>query len=559
MEDPLLVEPERLKKWFVELSRQSLAPFTDQYLDKHRAALWLLDRQLLSEANSLLQLPRPVLYSYQADTTSFKTRVQTDTRGNSEQHSLHRRGRELAELLSEKAFLKTIGDDGIAVFMVLCSCARILRDGKTADVHFTALLEFGRKLILEHRWAITLRHHCYDRAVFEPVMRRVIAHRAARYAPEMELLGIVERYEQEPLDIVTGIACAAHDASNSLKWGVARMLREPTWVDDLFIGIESLRNSYVSLYAHLDEHLAKVVLFDGEQTEDFTRKWWSFMGVCVSWLDLFAEVRPYSQGGFLHVNPALLHEEEEVKKTIHSKKGYIEGICSAARLEMYFLDAAADIITDVVHDNVLNCLPTSTLKEHPSLDKSIVKLSELQRSQLVRRSTSVLESELVSIKTLLLNMQRGMSPTVDGTVSEFYKTVVDRCSNFFNNTLWEPAEKGPSERPYLSGKAAKTNYFEHLAAKTAEDHGSVTAHDIELLRPYWWLLIPDEVISTQKYLQAAIKKATDSGKISGASSAKATSVSPAKPGAQKPKRKDASSSSSYGAADKKAALMRLFR
>jgi hypothetical protein len=48
MEDPLLVEPERLKKWFVELSRQSLAPFTDQYLDKHRAALWLLDRQLLS-------------------------------------------------------------------------------------------------------------------------------------------------------------------------------------------------------------------------------------------------------------------------------------------------------------------------------------------------------------------------------------------------------------------------------------------------------------------------------------------------------------------------------
>jgi hypothetical protein len=309
MEDPLLVEPERLKKWFVELSRQSLAPFTDQYLDKHRAALWLLDRQLLSEANSLLQLPRPVLYSYQADTTSFKTRVQTDTRGNSEQHSLHRRGRELAELLSEKAFLKTIGDDGIAVFMVLCSCARILRDGKTADVHFTALLEFGRKLILEHRWAITLRHHCYDRAVFEPVMRRVIAHRAARYAPEMELLGIVERYEQEPLDIVTGIACAAHDASNSLKWGVARMLREPTWVDDLFIGIESLRNSYVSLYAHLDEHLAKVVLFDGEQTEDFTRKWWSFMGVCVSWLDLFAEVRPYSQGGFLHVNPALLREE----------------------------------------------------------------------------------------------------------------------------------------------------------------------------------------------------------------------------------------------------------
>jgi hypothetical protein len=175
----------------------------------------------------------------------------------------------------------------------------------------------------------------------------------------------------------------------------------------------------------------------------------------------------------------------EDKKTIHSKKGYIEGICSAARLEMYFLDAAADIITDVVHDNVLNCLPTSTLKEHPSLDKSIVKLSELQRSQLVRRSTSVLESELVSIKTLLLNMQRGMSPTVDGTVSEFYKTVVDRCSNFFNNTLWEPAEKGPSERPYLSGKAAKTNYFEHLAAKTAEDHGSVTAHDIELLRPYW--------------------------------------------------------------------------
>jgi hypothetical protein len=123
----------------------------------------------------------------------------------------------------------------------------------------------------------------------------------------------------------------------------------------------------------------------------------------------------------------------EDKKTIHSKKGYIEGICSAARLEMYFLDAAADIITDVVHDNVLNCLPTSTLKEHPSLDKSIVKLSELQRSQLVRRSTSVLESELVSIKTLLLNMQRGMSPTVDGTVSEFYKTVVDRCSNFFNN------------------------------------------------------------------------------------------------------------------------------
>ena len=57
-----------------------------------------------------------------------------------------------------------------------------------------------------------------------------------------------------------------------------------------------------------------------------------------------------------------------------------------------------------------------------------------------------------------------------------------------------------------------------MSSKRSKEVGSVSVAEVELLHPYWWLLSPAQRAKEQEFLAAAVKKANDAGRTSGAAS-----------------------------------------
>ena len=100
-----------------------------------------------------------------------------------------------------------------------------------------------------------------------------------------------------------GTACADHDAQNALKWGLAPHAAQGDVTNDLHIVIESLRNSFFLIHAHLYEFLMIYLRYDVHCSDDIEAAtiFWQVLGVDADMLDDIVEVNPQWRGGFLYV------------------------------------------------------------------------------------------------------------------------------------------------------------------------------------------------------------------------------------------------------------------
>ena len=64
----------------------------------------------------------------------------------------------------------------------------------------------------------------------------------------MEILTLTE--------FVVVTACACHDAQNAFKWSMQDLMVDTALLRDIYVGIESLRNSFDIPTAHIGEWVA---------------------------------------------------------------------------------------------------------------------------------------------------------------------------------------------------------------------------------------------------------------------------------------------------------------
>ena len=106
-------------------------------------------------------------------------------------------------------------------------------------------------------------------------------------------------------DWLTQVGCAAHDASNGLKWGLAPRSAGDI-VSDLYISVEAIRNTFVGLHSKLPLLLATTVVFDRHHVDDEAEAaLWTALGVGPDWLGDFITVAPQWHRGALHVRASL--------------------------------------------------------------------------------------------------------------------------------------------------------------------------------------------------------------------------------------------------------------
>ena len=250
---------------------------------------------------------RPILASYQSDATSFLVRSQLSV--PSSDGSFQRRGRLLSEFLSERAVYKSLGADHVDMVVVM-KPPRILGLGKKTTNLLRAACDFMPVLRLENCTGILVVHTCFDRAVHDGISRLMRARGEAYYSSAAGLVedeGEAEVSSLKEWFLETG--CAAHDGSGGLKWGLARWSTEFVQ-DNLYISIESLRNTFSHLASHLGQWLGVVVTYTRHVDDDAEEKWWRLLGVPADWVDDFVAVAPRWSSGQLHCRAALQDDPE---------------------------------------------------------------------------------------------------------------------------------------------------------------------------------------------------------------------------------------------------------
>ncbi len=263
---------------------------------------------------------RPVLGSYISDGTPKKTAVQyvEPVEGVT---SIHRRGKSLQEFFLQRAYFKTLDSDGEVAVEVLLADPKPLAHVKEAWHLFAACEAFLPLLPRLHRKGISISHYGFDRGCFSALSRHLLQrHEEFHFNDHSE-----DALTHAICDWQVCTACANHDCQNSLKWSCIPHLSNPKeGLSDLFITIESLRNSYDLLRMHLGFLCCRISFRDdpGEQNEDALRQFWVALGAEVEGLEWLVDLDPWWEEGRLWVG-AKWRGQADVEEKVSNNLIYV--------------------------------------------------------------------------------------------------------------------------------------------------------------------------------------------------------------------------------------------
>ena len=295
---------------FVQLSKsvpKSLLRDLHKSVEIMKAYLKLKATRLIQANDST-----PVLLHFQADGTEKKMKKAVSLVGaedavfDCEADRVHRSGTETVEIMSQIAFVKTLDSKGEFQIAVLMSDPKPMLNGKSQWFLHSAFTAFLPLLCKVHPGGISISAYVFDRAVFSSSASRMYQRHFLHHNPleaagsttELENLSQRILSESELLDWVEPVACCNHDVQNAFKWGVISPLEEPeATLNDLFIGVESVRNSFSYVLKHLRAWLATVLVFK-HKTDNVAdvSSYWSAMGVSERWMPLFELLDPVWDG-----------------------------------------------------------------------------------------------------------------------------------------------------------------------------------------------------------------------------------------------------------------------
>ena len=256
---------------------------------------------------------QPVLYSYQSDATSglvFSSVVQ-----HSYGKKVARSGKTLIEFLVQRALYKARSPSGQVFVEELYRDPVPLHDGKGAWPLFTAGCQFAPLLRQAGHQGICLTHVIFDRAVQAPLARNFERRTEGYYVTGVGPDLGPDCKEKWWTDLCVANGCACHDISNSFKWALNPFIQE-NLLKDLYIVVESLRNSFTILQASMRKFLIKYLSFrpEGATTGAAAAWFWQVMGVEVDMMEAVLEVSPWWEGERLWVNSELANDRGNLGK-----------------------------------------------------------------------------------------------------------------------------------------------------------------------------------------------------------------------------------------------------
>lgn len=189
----------------------------------------------------------------------------------------------------ERGCLHVARPGGAHVASIIVGEPRPLTSGKKAWSLFSAGAGFYPVLRQLGHKGLCITHLGADRAVQSALLRIFSWRRAAYYSEGVGPDLGDEAAMLEQTDLFVSLGCAAHDISNSIKWGLsAAMPVTPALLKDVHIAIESLRNSFAALHCQLPSFLkAHLVFGPRSMCEDTASQFWSAMGADPEWLETF--------------------------------------------------------------------------------------------------------------------------------------------------------------------------------------------------------------------------------------------------------------------------------
>lgn len=262
-----------------------------------KAFLWGKAKALVSEANGA-----PVLYCYGADATPVLTKCTLTAKLPSGKRIVRKAGRG-AELLVERAFLKTSGGAGPAKVVCLFSDPTPLSEGKGAWQHFVACCKFFPMVRNLGHKGIVVQHYVFDRAIQSAMAKRTFQRHEMYYKAKAGVATEGELAFLQLQDWHVSTGCANHDCQNALQWGLrSSVANEEDVVKRMWVVIASLRNGYDLLYKHLSPFVSATLAFseapwDRQELYSF----WLGMGVDSSICDILADTNLHWGDGRLWV------------------------------------------------------------------------------------------------------------------------------------------------------------------------------------------------------------------------------------------------------------------
>eukprot|EP00971_Amphidinium_carterae_P348681 6490623-Amphidinium_carterae.1 len=216
---------------------------------------------------------QPFMLWYSCDATPAKVPVSVFAHGHGVfQQGVHRSGKAGMEFLLEVLFASTITCTGSIQSAVYLREPRPLSKGKTA-LHHLACYEQCVRGIQIPREGIVIEVFCSDRMLFSSLSELIWQH------CELKLSEKKASALEHLLHWNLAIPCSMHDGQNALKWAVAGQCQSSSLVADLYIVIESLRNSFDLLHLKLPEHIRTHLEFTQERCdESVLYQFWMALG-----------------------------------------------------------------------------------------------------------------------------------------------------------------------------------------------------------------------------------------------------------------------------------------
>ena len=170
--------------------------------------------------------------------------------------SFHRTGKGLREFLLQRALYKAFDGAGKPLLAMHVHAPRPLLQGKKARDLFAACHEDLQLLPEQKAQGICISQYSFDRACFAALSRLCLQrHEDFHQQRSSEANANLARL----LDWVVCTPCCNHDLQNSLKWTLMAHVTSPSMYEDLYVGIESIRNSHEYLHKAIPLFLGKTL------------------------------------------------------------------------------------------------------------------------------------------------------------------------------------------------------------------------------------------------------------------------------------------------------------
>lgn len=240
----------------------------------------------------------PVLMSYSFDGTplSVKTRMTAEWEKGAK---VAITGRATSEYLVQHMYYRTYGSTGRARTCLVIRDPLPLTSGKSAWALWSAGQEFKRTPMQIGHTGISIVHYVFDRAGYSALLRMNKQFHAHLHDSQMSTP------LQKLQEWVVSSGCGLHDCHNGLKWGMHTHFNDPSLMKDIYIVIESLRNSHNLIQRHLRAWIADKVQFADEwsgEESSVMGEMWTTLGVEPAVVEvLVADLQLRWQGGSLQV------------------------------------------------------------------------------------------------------------------------------------------------------------------------------------------------------------------------------------------------------------------